>query len=478
MTKPLQTILAGLLLSGSPLTAASSDYLIVVSTETVQTPGWEAVVNALEARHPARRLAYDGPLAEALLPALKRWHPRLVCFVARPEEVSREFVAEVHQLTRQADDDPYTDCRWGILTGYNAANALAIAKTDTPLIVRKVASGTEVALDRCEQGEWYCELKKNRHVRKEPGGTAGELPGPDDTTAALVKSLNDFQPDLFVTSGHATERDWQIGFAYRNGSFRHADGRLFGLDTAGDRFPVDSPNPKVYLPIGNCLMGHIDRPDCMATSWMNSAGVRQMIGYTVTTWYGYAGWGMLDYFVEQPGRYTFAGAFLANDHALVHRLQTFFPGLVDAELPPGGRPRQPINVTEAARAEGLSANDGFGLLHDRDVLAFYGDPAWEARMADGPLNYGQSLKETDGVFTFEITPLRGRESFAPVNTNGSQRGGRPFIAFLPHRVQDIRIIEGADLKPVVTDDFVLVPNPGPTDSTAPLRVRFHAAPTP
>ena len=51
----------------------------------------------------------------------------------------------------------------------------------------------------------------------------------------------------------------------------------------------------------------------------NLAGVRQMIGYTVPTWSGYAGWGLLDYFLEQPGRFTLCEAFHANGHALVHR---------------------------------------------------------------------------------------------------------------------------------------------------------------
>lgn len=474
MMKSFHAFITAALLTGATAGAATPDYLVVVSTDTLQTPGWSAVVEAIEAKRPTRRLEHTTPLADALVPALRRWHPRYVCFVARPEEVSREFVAMVHRLTRQADDDPYTDCLWGILTGFNAANALAIAKTDAPLTVRKVTSGTEVALDRCFEGEWFCELKQNRHVRKEPGSSPTELQGPDDTTTALVKSLNEFQPDLFVTSGHATEHDWQIGYAYKNGTFRHVDGKLFGLDTAGTRTRIDSPNPKVYLPIGNCLMGHIDRPDCMATSWMNSAGVRQMIGYIVPTWYGYAGWGMLDYFVEQPGRYTFGEAFLANDHALIHRLLTHFPELAATDLPPGGRLRERVKVSEAANAAGLTAQDGFGLLFDRDVVAFYGDPGWVARMADGPLNWKQTLTGTDGLFTFEIAPKRGAESFAPVNLNGVQRGGRPFIAFLPHRVRNVRVIEGATLKPVITDDFLLVPNPGPSDSDAPLRVRFQA----
>ena len=198
------------------------------------------------------------------MPALRRQFPRFVCFVAQPGEACRGFVAKVHRLTRRLDDDPYTDCFWGILTGYDAAAALRVARVNEPLTVRKVAAGTDIALDCCEQGTWYCELQKNRLVRKEPGKVPVELKGPDDTTSALAGLLTGYHADLFVTSGHATEHDWQIGYRYRNGSFRCAQGRLFGLDSSGRRYPIESPNPKVYLPVGNCLMGHIDGPDAMA----------------------------------------------------------------------------------------------------------------------------------------------------------------------------------------------------------------------
>lgn len=476
MKTPSIALLLGCALGcGATLTAAPARYVVLISETTAETRGWGEVVTVLTRKHAAQTERFHAEPNEAL-PFLREAHPRFLCLVARPEEVTREFVALVHRMVRRLDDDPYADCRWGILTGYDAANALAIARTDKPLTVHRVAAGTDVALEMCEEGQWYCELKPHRHVIKEPGQAPREERGPLDTTAALVGLLNDYRPDLFVTSGHATEHDWQIGYAYRNGSFRHAEGRLFGRDLRGERFPVDSPNPKVYLPIGNCLMGHIDRPDCMATSWMNRAGVRQMIGYTVPTWYGYAGWGMLDYFVEQPGRYTFAEAFLANQHALIHRLATFFPDLVEAEIPPGGRPRGRVTAGPRALAAGLSAQDGYGLLFDRDVLAFYGDPAWEARMAPRPCRFRQSLVERDGIWTFRVEPAQGDDSYAPVNTNGVQRGGRPFLAFLPRRVTDIRLIAGADLHPVITDDFVLLPHPGTQQPARPLEVRFQAKP--
>jgi zinc protease len=168
-----------------------------------------------------------------------------------------------------------------------------------------------------------------------------------------------------------------------------------------------------------------------------------MIGYTVSTWYGYAGWGCLDYFVEQPGRFTFVEAFFANHHALVHRLENDLP-------------------------------DRRGLQFDRDVVALYGDPAWSARMADGPKSWEQTLSEKDGVFTLEIKPNLGDRSFEPVNTNGSQRGHRPIVAFLPRRINPAKILEGDDLNPTVTDDFVLVPLPKRCDPQRDYKVVFRS----
>lgn len=455
--------------------AAEPDYAVVVSQQTAADDQWKPVVDALVAKHNAAVITYSGAVEEAK-PALAERFPRYACFVATPEEASRAFVGQVHRLTRQLDADPYTDCLWGILTGYDAASALRIAKHREPLTIRKVAAGTEFATEMVDEGVWYCELNQGKMVRKESGGDAHETRAPSDTTPALVDTLNDWHPDLFITSGHATERDWQLGYAYRNGSFRCADGQLYGLDTHQQRLAIASPNPKVYLPIGNCLMGNIDRRDCMALAWMNSAGVHQMLGYTVPTWYGYMGWGVLDYFVEQPGRYTFTEAFFANQHALVHRLATYCPEFLDQPSGDTGGPRVRATLSDQARAAGLTPGDPAGLVFDRDVVAFYGDPAWQARMAERPRAFEQTLTRAGDTFTLEIKPNRGADSFQPVNTNGSQRGWRPFVAFLPYRVTDVRIIAGEDLRPVVTDDFILVPNPRVCDPAKRYRVVFHAQP--
>jgi zinc protease len=452
--------------------AAPGGYAVVVSQATQADVDWQPVVDALVAKHAAAVIGYAADLDESLA-ELKRQFPRYVCFVAKPEEATKQFVAQVHRLTRKLDDDPYTDALWGILTGYDATCALRIAQQGTPLVIERVASGTEIALDHCTEGLWYSELDRGRMTRKSRGGQAADEKGPADTTQALADSLNQYQAQLFVTSGHATERDWQIGFRYRNGQFRCAEGQLYGLDTAKQKIPINSTNPKVYLPIGNCLMGHIDSRDAMALAFMNSAGVDQMIGYTVLTWYGYAGWGLLDYFVEQPGRFTLAEAFFANQQALLHRLESNFPGLASADGDAGDRP---IQETAASRAAGVSVQDARGLLYDRDALALYGDPAWSAKMQTHDCAWEQTLSEAEGKFTLEIKPRLGAQSFDPVNTNGSQRGGRPIFALLAERIEagSVQISAGADLRPIVTDNFVLVPLPAKCDPERSYRVTFSA----
>jgi zinc protease len=455
--------------------AVDDRYCVVVSKATAGDADWKPVVNALREKHHGEVLVYAKSLDETL-PALRRAMPRYIGFVARPTETGREFVSDAHHLTRQIEDAPYTAALWGIITGYDAAAALRIVHEREPLVIHRAAAATEIELPVCDEGLWYCELNQGKMVRKLPGGKPEREKAPSDTTEAMVDMLNDYRPQLWVTSGHASERDWMLGYRYRNGTFRCKDGQLYGLDTHQHRFDVHSDNAKVFLPVGNCLMGHVDGRDAMALAYMNTAGVRQMIGYTVTSWYGYAGWGMLDYFVEQPGRYSLAEAFVANEAALMHRLATYFPGQEKAKADLRGPRGSSAELSEAARKAGLTSMDLEGLLYDRDVLAFYGDPAWEARMAPGPLAWDQKLSIVDGRYQLDIKPLRGEKSFEPINTNGSQRGGRPFVQFLPERIDPtkVHVEEGGDLKPLITGRFVLVPNPGTCDPAKTYRIVFRA----
>ena len=446
----------------------SNTYAVVVSEKTFEDGGWLRVVESLRRKHNATVIVYPGDV-KLSLKALQEVFPRYACFVAQPAEAGRGFVVSVHRLTRQLDDDPYTDVLWGILTGYEAKDALWIAEARKPLTVRRGLAGTGLDLNRFESGAWYSEGRKNHMVEKAPGGKPAEKQCPGDTTMCFVDEFNKKRPDLFLTSGHATERDWQIGYSYKNGQLRCKTGMLLGVDTKGKAHAINSPNPKVYLPVGNCLIGHVKDRESMALALMRTGGVHQMAGYTVVTWYGYMGWGVKDLFIGQPGRFTFAEAFYFNQQALLHQLQTRFPKSAGINFERFGH--RDIGG-EAARnglfnekKSGFRSMDDVGLLWDRDTVAFYGDPAWQAKMVQlESLPWEQKVSAIGGKYTFKVAAVR----------DGSWPG-RPIMQWLPHRIKDVKIIKGADLKPVITDNFILLPLSGTFKQGGVVEVVFEAA---
>ncbi len=418
---------AGLFSSCSIIGLSGSDvndgplYAIVVSEKNLAEPEWAAVVAALEAKHNGTVIKWSDSVFDAK-EALVAYFPDYVCYVATPEESNRQFVADVHRLSRQLDDDPYTDAVWAILTGYEAADALRIAQHGEPLVARRALAPTVGAqLGPFDEGIMFNELQANRMGEKKAGGECVEKECPTDTTFLIVDALNEYQPDVFITSGHATERNWMIGFGYRNGFFLCEDGQIYGRDTNTERKDVVSPNPKIHLAIGNCLFGNIPDRNCMALAMMHSAGVNQLLGYTVPTGNGYGGWGVKDYFSElQAGRFTLAEANYANNLALVYELEK--SGKNMDVVPLGG-----------------------GMVGDRDVVVLYGDPAWEARMPKRKLPWTQTLEEDDGVWTFTVT--------------ANERGdwdNRPIVHLFPERLANIEVIEAVDLNPVIMDNFILL----------------------
>lgn len=438
-------------------------YAVVVSRRTYTDPGWRVVVDALVEKHRASVVIHPGDVQEAR-GELAAIFPRHACFVAQHHEANRQYVISVHRLTRALDEDPYGDVRWGILTGYEAGDALRVARRDEPLVVRRFGAGCGFNLDLFEQGVEYSELDRGTMWRKKPGEEKEKRTCPADATRDIVVMLNEYRPDYFMTSGHATTRDWQIGFRFRGGQFRCENGQLYGLDLEGKRFDVNSPNPKIYTCTGNCLMGLVDGEQAMALAWMHSAGVHQMVGYVVSTWYGFGGRCEKDLFLAQQGRFTLAESFFLHNQTLLHRLETQHPKVARIGLDRWDIEKDPSALSELARKYRLSSRDELGLLWDRDTVVLYGDPAWEARLAPQmDPQWDQDLTRRAGRFRFEIT----------VRSKGTWH--TPPTAFLPFRVKDVVVTSGAALEPLITDDFILVPLKGPRSPGDTVIVEFTAS---
>ncbi len=430
------------------------DYAVVVTRRTWSEKDWRDAAETLAKKHDAAIVICPNALFESKK-ELAALAPRFAAFVAKPTEIGQSVVVDLHRLMRSLDDDPWTDARWGIITGWDGADAKRLAARAEPLAVRRGLAGCGIDLERFESGAWFSEGAKNQGARKEKGGKPVEVKTPDDTTAAIVAEFNEGKPDLFLTSGHATERDWQIGYSYKNGQFRCQDGRVFGIDLANKAFAVDSANPKVYLASGNCRMGLVPDRDAMAVAFIHSAGVHQMIGYVVSTWYGAAGWGVRDYFLS--GGLPLADAAFANTQWMVWQLESRFPKTARVEYATFDIESNPNLPNDLAKKHGLTDRDEVGLLWDRDTLAFYGDPAWVAQLAAPPALWTCTLVEKDGVFTFEAVSL----------VDGDWP--RPPFAFLPRRVKGLKVLEGAGL---AADDFVMLASPGKLTKGQKVRAVF------
>ena len=426
-------------------------YAVVASEATVTRPAWRRVIELLRTKYEAEVVLYPTGHLEQSLPSLQRLFPNYACFVEPPETCGRGFVLAVHRLTRQLDDDPYGDLLWGILTGYEADDAARAVKLREPLIIRRGATsmGPDL-LSRLDTGFATNENAPSDFWRKSSGTVAAEHRNvTPDAARALAQAFREMPVDVFYTSGHATERDWQIAYNLPGGAVIHERGALYAVSTDNTRHPFESLNPKVYLPVGNCLIGHIDTRDCMTTAWLHSGGVAQMIGYTAVTFYGYMGWGTGLLF--EDGRLTLSEAFFLNNQSLLHEMERRFPNALRTQ--PESDDYRSVKVF--CQRHPMRARDELGLLWDRDTVAFYGDPAWAARYPVAGAAVETVLTQRGERWTLTATARRTGVWEDP------KWGGRPLAVLFPFRLCDIANVSCEPSgEALVTDRFALLPVSG------------------
>lgn len=454
----------------------NGSYVVVIEKGVLSRPGWGEVVAAVEKKYGAAVLEYGSDPAEAVLELALR-HPRYVAFVIPPEKLGLDRIVGLHRMMRELDDDPYTDALWSVLTGYEPADALRMVNAEGPMIITRGASGmgSGGSLGPFEDGFCANEGKQFAFYTKKDGEVTEHEKKPD-CIAALVEGMNEEKPQFFITSGHATTEDWTAGYNFKGGQFRHRDGQLYGLSVDGSEYDIHSPNPKVYLAAGNCLIGDIPKRDCMATAWMHTGGANQMVGYTVVTWFGEMGWGVRDYFLGQPGRFDFVESWFFSNQALLRRLETEYPRFM--ALGVGDFDKDRLNQTfgfMAERYQMISVDNGkpqlqrdaLGLLWDRDTVALYGDPAWEARLPE----------PKDGLpWKTEVTTSGDETTVTVTATRDGGWPGRPIAEWLPVPMRKTEVLAGAEHKPVITDNFVLLPLSGEFKAGERIEIRFRGEP--
>ena len=460
---------------------APGEYAVLTTQSTAAAPDWKRVADTLVQKYPGATLTVLTELTEeACIQALKSKGARYAAVVLRPQEVSREVVNTLHRATRRLDDDPYGDCIWGIVTGYEASDAQRVAEAKEPLVIRRLLSTTNVGAPRFEQSycitdwEGFPILEQKGYTKPTKTTYSMDTPEGQDVLENGVQGkfayqLSTQKPQLLVTSSHATPFNLEMPFSkglifsannrfYQMGckqllTFASAlqpamEGKTGALQSLADamQFPVIEPDSteRVWLACGNCLIGDARQTtQSMVITAISAYNCNQFVGYTVPSWYGAAGWGTLDLFMGNIDNTTLAEAFFLNNQFILERTISLDPRLMkvqfnEAELGPA---LQRDLISSGIDMKSKHAKHAVGLVHDRDTFAFYGDPGWAALVDHSHSHAPLRISWVDDS-TFTIT----------ANSDYSGRFGIWFP-----RAEIGRRATGCDLKGAVfTNDFIII----------------------
>lgn len=459
-------------------------YTVITTEATAALPEWRRVAETLAAKYEGAQLVTLPQLTEdACTRALQGASARYAAYVLRPEEVGRETVNDLHRAARKVDDDPWGDCIWGIVTGFSAQDAQRIADAREPLVIKRLLATTNVDASHFEHSccitDWtgspVFEQDGYQKPQQKPERADSSTPEGRDilengTQGIFAGQLEHAAPQLLVTSSHATQFNLEMPFSKGllfsvDNSFRRlplpqtshfapalqaaAQGDMEGLRHLPGSAPIEPDGtPRVWLAAGNCLLGDVAyTKHSMAVTALSAYTCRQLIGYTVPSWYGAGGWGSLSLFFENSNGTTLAEAWFLNNQFILERTMELDPKLLNVRFNEAciGPELQRDIIRQKPAIALESAKDAIGLVHDRDVVAFYGDPAWSASLDCSHVPCPYSI-EWQGDKQFTITANQDTQGrFAvwfPTAATGDHASGCN--------------AEGA----VFTDDFILFPRLG------------------
>jgi hypothetical protein len=401
--------------SAAQIVAKTPGYAIVVPADH---PELDAAVQALRTKNASLgpKVFYYRQDVREVLPDLREMLPYYTCFVTPKELAGRAFTGEVSRMAREILPDPYCDTFWGILTGYDTADIKRVAEFKGPINITDaldmVGGFHHSLMRRCYS---FDETQKDHNLRITDPAKKYDNEHTlidKDFSAEFLKLVKGGGFQIMMTSGHASEHDWSCGYLSPNMYIIDRKGVLAVRDTRGRVTEFKDMTPKIWCAAGNCLIGDIPhgQDSCMATAMIHSFGVYQFMGYTIETWFGRQGWTAQGMLTDYPGYYSFNEAFhFANSWIVENLVKHDWNGVTlntaDYET---------FQRTASASLRGLrfknssEQQEALGLLYDRDVVAFYGDPALHAAIDPKP---GQTLKlersvDAKGVLTLKLTALK------------------------------------------------------------------------
>lgn len=443
-------------------------YVVLVSKVVAEDAEWLSVAEKLAAKHHAEIVAYDQKPREVLA-QIKELNPRYVAIVEKPEYLNKDFVIDMHKLSRKVDDDIYADFLWGMITGYDASAAMKMVDNSTEPLLVKDAVATIMELNSAKWFDNYAWVDDHtRGLWGQKRGRSSKVQFDTIDQKSVLRKFTDlyetYNPDLVVTAAHATQRNLEMPFSL--GNLRSKDGKLYADDHfSGEKWDLkESGKRKVYFAVGNCLIGDVNNTrESMAVAWMNGSNAATMIGYVVTTWHGRNGWGGLKYWVTSPDRYTLAEAIYMNQQDFLHQQHAWYPSLIEENYPTfEGNEFSTVHEYLKGVLGKDPTLDQMGFWHDRDVLAYYGDPKWEVRLqaVESEKDYAVESKISGGQCVLKVmtSPNFSLERMKGDKFKQEHVLDLPFNYFFPKRLKNPRLAEGQAWDAVVDENFILIYN--------------------
>ena len=436
-------------------------YQVAISKAANADPSWRAVANALAAKYskpPFMSSVVVITDLAATAEQLRKDSPRYVAFVLMPEEAGAKTVYALHAMMKSLDADPYYDAVWGIVTGPKASDAMRMAKA-APVHPRRALGTTGINMRPFDAATVVSDAyapgsKKEDYsrpdkplaiVEKRSGATSAKtriVHG--DTTMEFADAWKTLDPELLVTSAHASQRNLEMPFSAGNIVPRKGklhtlpDKRLIDYSTgqakkgskahAAGKALAEPKRDKIWIAAGNCLIGDYADNDSMAAAMIGYGRVVQFIGYVKTTWFGEIGWETLAQFMERGA--TAAEAWYFAGQNLERKLAAMDKNRRDTILA--------------------------GRIWDRDGTAFWGDPALDARLDENRSKPQAKLsaRRTNAGIVLEFTALEnidGREDKV-----GEVHVVHPFGVILPRAAAPYKVQDSKGLGVLAADDFALV----------------------
>lgn len=357
-----------------------STMLVVASLSSVpseESAKWKEVADAMVRESPRDTVSCivkDSVDSLETFEALRKHKPRYVAFVVRPEELNDKMIKRLKRMICQIDSDPYEDAIWGIVTGPTAKDAMRVATSKEPRKISSVLATTGVGKDLVKgpvtvisdanpPGEWWTKDSSGRIVKNKTDG---------DTSHVFVEAWLKSDPQLLVTSSHASERNLEMPFSRGNivayngrfGAVKNlqmidystGQAKVKKIDGASVTPLAEPQKEKVWIAAGNCLIANHKPGDDMIMTALGFGRVNQFVGYIKTTWYGEIGWNTWRYFGSY--KYPLNESWYAANQLLIKKL--------------------------GAKVE-MQPRDRAGLIWDFDGTVFYGNPRRAISLeGDGP----------------------------------------------------------------------------------------------